>query len=418
MINGFIKDFYIYFKGSDIILTPYTSYIELPILYGDIFKYGKLSYQEWKNDILDRFYQKEYFHAMPAILNGKEYNVITYAQSLPCEYGSQGNGVVFCYIDESEIHKLMQKLQIGGGGWAYIVDKNGNILTSMGRSPAEVTAIHIPVAQRTGVLEKSIDNQDMMVSYTTSSYNQWTYVAVLPTEVILAKVKYVKSLFIVFTFIILAAGLLATYFMAERNSRPVQHALDVLAESLTHEYYRGGNIFDFLKNNIVNLIYNNKNLKDAIDQQIPLLKVAFFDRLLNGSFDDLEGMDEILNQIEFNKEENVYLVVLIQIHGYEKIVSIQALKEVNIQKTAIKEAFYNIAANRGYIHDMGTDELALILAFPKEQANDYKELTESLIQKIIKKFILSYQYRFVVQQGRYTITYLIWFNHSMRRNGF
>jgi two-component system, response regulator YesN len=383
--QGFIKDFYIYFKDSSLILTPETFYTRLPIFYKYFFNYSDMSFEQWKSEILDKFYGSKYLPVAPAKFKGKESNVITYIRSLPFEYGNLRNAKIYCFIDEKEIHKLMQKLQIGETGWAYIIDNEGNILTSIGKPAVDINAVEIPEGGKTGFIEGSIYGEDMMISYTKSLFNQWTYVAVLPSEVILAKAKYIKSLFIIISLIVFVIGLLATCLIAERSSRPVQHALDALSQYQNYEQYGKGNIFDFLKNNILGIISSNRNLKDAVDQQIPLVKAAFFDRLLNGSFSDLEGMDETLDQIALNMKDKSYLVVLMQKYGYEKLVSLKELKVINNQKARIVKSFDKHIEKQGYIHDISTDCLALILSFSEEKRNAYKGYTEAIIENVLRE---------------------------------
>lgn len=365
--NQFIDNFFIYLKKYDIILSPYISYIRLPLFYGQLFKYGDLTYDQFHKEILTKYHYKEFMPAVPVSMNSTQCSMIAYAHSIPFEFTS-GNaedisGNIIFFIDEKEVHKLLSGLNIKDGGWAYVADQKGRIITSIAGSRDVMQLVNTSLDQPHGCLEQTISGERMVVSYTTSSDNGWIYVAALPSRVVLAKVDYVRKIIIGITLVALLIGVIIAYFLAYHNSKPLKEAITILRELVGSDGSSSGSEYDFLRGSISNLIDNNKALKEAMQSQVSLLKVAFIDRLLKGEFNNPGEMEAVLSQAGLQIKGDRFAVLIARVNGYNGLITKDILNELGIKRVVVKDVLKNTFRERGLLHDIDVDKIALIICY-------------------------------------------------------
>lgn len=373
--NKFIYNFYVYFKNSNIILSPYTSYIEPQILYGELFKYDDIDFKQFDEKILNTYHYKEYSSAIPITMNKSERNMIVYMQSIPYELYKDFQGNILFFIDESEIHKLLNGLAIEDGGWAYITDKNGKIITSYSKDNSKISIIDLNSSEPCGFIQSNIGGEKMVVSHTSSLNNGWTYVAALPHRMVMAKVAKVRKIIWDIIILTLVISLLTAYWLAYNNSKPFREIIKVLKDASGNSNDKTANEYDFLKSSISRLIENNAELKQAMDVQIPMLQAAFLDRLFKGDFKDASEIKAVLAQTQLDIKGSRYLVILLRVHGYNGVATEEILKEMYMRRVVVNEALNNILEKQYIFCNMDFDKISLLISF---DMNDFSSFTDSI----------------------------------------
>jgi two-component system, response regulator YesN len=98
--NAFLKQFYIYLKNFNVIVTPGNAYFR-PDHYYQISHYSNLSLDEWKRTILEKSHRSEILPLSPYDNNGTQSSVITFIQSLPLDsFSDTSPATLVTIIDE------------------------------------------------------------------------------------------------------------------------------------------------------------------------------------------------------------------------------------------------------------------------------------------------------------------------------
>lgn len=398
--NNFITDFYIFFKNSDMIISSSSAYVRLPVCYEGSFRFGNMTYEQWHREILERNHYKEYLPSSPVMHGGEIGPVITYLQSFPVEYPNHSNeGNILVLINENEINKLLSRLNIDDGGWAYIADNRGTIITCITGNQNELSSIDLNLKQSKGFKELSLYGERMNVSYTTSAYNGWTYVAALPDRVVIASANQVKRTIYVFMFLSLLVGLLIAFFLAHRNSRPLQRVVAMLRELIDgdNDSARGG--YAYLQSSVSKLIENNNSLKDAMQKQIPVIEAAFFQRLLKGEFFSLNEMEAVLAQTDIKMRGSRFGVALLRIKGFHGLITKDILKELNMTAVVIKDIISRMDHNNLHVHSISDDKIALIIGFEPGAGRECATETESMLRQINSELVSYYGIKVTMAVG-------------------
>lgn len=384
--NNFVGDYYIFYKNSNIVLGPDLTYT-IPDFYEQYFKYKGLSYDEWYDKILGHYYVRQYLPAAPVMLNTQDRNMITYIRSLG--YENYYQGAIVLLIDNSEVQNLLANIDLANGGWAYIADQNNQIITSLSSNDgSKASVLQLEGSQQKGVLKERINNENMLITYVTSPYNEWKYVAVQPMDIVMAQVINIKKVIISIILISIIISIIIAYLFAYRDNIPIKRILEMM-NNTTNEDQNKGNALEFIEDTVCDLIDKNKSLQISLEEQIPFLRTAFFERLLRGDFYTKEQLNTIMNYTNTTLNGKNYVVVLLTLSGYRNDVTNNVvLTELNQKKVIIEEivkkAIDTAPYYSGYLHDVKENELALILSY---DCDDDKNILKRLICQIKEALI-------------------------------
>jgi sensor histidine kinase YesM len=209
--------------------------------------------------LFSKVYQGEYLPSQRAVMERANLPIITFVQSIPFDIQSHENsGAIFLLIDANQFHSLLPKIDGAKGGWVYVVDKEGKLITSIGRG-TELTKIKLDKEE--GYLETTYLGKPVFVTYTTSPSNGWKYVVALPRAAVMSRVHFIKTLAVIVTFISLLSGLILAYFLAYKNTEPIRGVVKMISDFLGIEQDGDIGEFEFLTGQVSQLISNNNLLK-------------------------------------------------------------------------------------------------------------------------------------------------------------
>ncbi|HEY5584409.1 MAG TPA: helix-turn-helix domain-containing protein [Ruminiclostridium sp.] len=401
--NNFIRTFFIHFSYNDIIISPDDIFLNIENFYGDFFKYNNMDYSSWRSEMLNKYHQREYLPAVPVMLKDQTSTqsqpMIACIQSIS-KYGSMLNkGTVIMLINESNILKSLEQLNISDGGWAYVVDDKNRLIASTS-DHRSTSIIKDGFNSDKGMMEDVIDNENMMVYYCKSSYNGWKYVAVLPKSVVMSKVNYAKQLLEGFLIISLLSGIFIAYFMAYRNSKPIREIIRNLHNIMGNEKNQAKNSFMYMKNSVASLIANNENMQEKMQKQLPLLQVTLLNKILNGEFIGHSDAEAYFEQMGIMMRGSWYLGVLIRINSFPGgIHQGEYLDNINAMKVILKEALTDYGEEMLYPHDVDFDKLLVIINFSNEEKDDYGQKAEMIAAKVKETLSEKYGMRLTFAAG-------------------
>ncbi|MEF2245080.1 helix-turn-helix domain-containing protein [Paenibacillus sp. IITD108] len=370
LTNHFLIDYFLVFKKSDMVISPSKVY-GLRQFYEMQFNYENMTAEEWSASILNGYHYRTYIPAQRAVYEKKQYSVVSYVQS----FGNRSlyGGAVVVMIDNDQIQALLRELDIQQGGFAYIADQEGRIISYVSSDPEFVP--EPMVAQGAAPHAELIMNgQKMLVTQTTSSFNGWTFVSAQPLQVVLQKVNYLKQLTWVIFITALIVGLLIAGFFAYRHSRPWQRLLGALAlpQPLDQDAPLPKNPMDVIQHSVMRLIHNNELLQERLEKQLPMLKNAFFDRLLKGQFHARRDIEVTMSHLGIQWNHRFSVVAILHVNTYAGDYSEDVLMELDIKKLAIHELIQKAYSRSIFTQDMDVNKIALLMNIDAETADACK----------------------------------------------
>jgi two-component system response regulator YesN len=366
--NSFLSDFFIYLRNSNAILSPFTAYIRLENVYGGVIKYGDMDYAQFHTRLLNGYHSKEYLPSVPVMLDGKTRTAILCVQSIPLGFVSDVKANLLFFIDEERVRELLARLRIDEGGWAYIADREGRVLVSIGREREGIGADELGAARQKKIVESTYSGKKMIVSCTVSASNEWTYVAAVPYAVVMSRVEGVRRLSFFVVAGMVLAGFAASITLAFRSSKPLRNVMGLLEGSL------GDCKYGQLEDSVSELISRNESMSKSAQEQLPILRSAFLDRLLRGEFASAREVEASMAQAGLSIGGSSYAVLLIRIDGYRESATREVLEELRLKKAAVREAFQSYFDGALLLHDVGAGSISALLCFEGQEEVPEEEL--------------------------------------------
>jgi two-component system response regulator YesN len=382
--NDFVKNLFLYFENSDVIISPYWGSDRINSFYDIVYKSNnKMDYGKWYQLIRSNNKKIVLPSSMIRITN-EEKLMLTYISGLIFDSPVNSFCKTIIFIEDSQITRLMERIDLKGGGWLSVFDASGKSLINVGNIPGEESYSYLPEScfqTDRGFFEHGIQEEDMFITYTKSAYNQWVYTAAVPKDVIMGKVANIKRIIIFIAFLYLAVGLLTAFFLSYRNAKPIINLISNIRNIFSDGFQTGKNEYEVIQSTISQVINKNKQLSRVIETQKPLLKTAFINRLLSGGF---------INQAELNaymlnagidlKNYGKFLTVISQIAGYGEIIDASILEELNKVRAII-----NNIENENQLFSYSLNEKTIVLIFGYNASipnEDIRSISETTIKQL------------------------------------
>ncbi len=162
----------------------------------------------------------------------------------------------------------------------------------------------------------------------------------------------------------LLLGLLAGLLLSYRNSAPINRLLGIVREQFGKDEPIGRDAYDFLQGNIAEMLSSNKRLEEELSRQLPLIRDAFFKRLLAGEFQTKEEIHAAAVQADTGFLLRSGFIGILQIHGYPGADTVEILNELQVARLLLKAKLRERASGIE-MTDLGSDRIVVII--PDEQ---------------------------------------------------
>lgn len=380
--NDLILDYFVYFKNINTIVLPHASYSNPQLFYQNYLTYEGTNYEEWKEKFLYAYHNREFMPASKIALEKDSKSIITYIQSIPYNSPQNPKGCVTFLINEKKIQDILSRLYIDRLGWFYIIDPKGKIITSS-KPIEDLEPIDIKDKSSKGYKNIQINDEQMYVSYITSPNNGWRYVAVLPADVVMNKANRIKKVTWLVTGLLVLVGSFIANLLAYRNSKPLKEMVKTIKGFLNHEPNEdSGNEYDILKGALNSLISSNEDLQHSLKEQAPFLRAAVIDHLIRGGYSNPKELSAALSHNDITIRGKYFTIVLLQINVYDEKITRRMLNELDVERVIIKKIAEKILQDKGYIHDLQNNMIAVLLSFNIESKEDIKKDIEAMIKEI------------------------------------
>ncbi|MEK5643370.1 AraC family transcriptional regulator [Paenibacillus rhizosphaerae] len=407
VFNHFIVDYYIAYKNSGMVVSPGKVYTSRQ-LYDLQLHYEGLSYEDWYKQLFNEFHYKTYMPGTEVKYEGKAYSVVSYMQS----FGSRDSqGMITVLIDNKQIQEMLGHIDIEQGGFAYIADQNGRVISQIGDVFPDSNLKALAV--REGFSRGQWKGEDMLITQTTSGYNGWTYVAAQPEAVVLRKAHYIKELTLSVFTASLALGLAAAFVLAYRSSTPVIKLQRMLPSADRRGTNRNRllrlNAMEDIHHSVSALIDSREELRRRLDEQLPLMQNVFFDRLLKGGFTSMEDVENAMDHAKISICGSCHTLAVIRLGGYQAPYNEGMLTELDIVKLAVSDRISGMEPDSLKIHDLGENQLALLLSSHADTEEQCREEVKRRLTRIFDQILSLHQAGITIavggQQSRLTEIY-------------
>ncbi|MFC7679638.1 helix-turn-helix domain-containing protein [Paenibacillus sp. GCM10028914] len=356
MFNHFIVDYYVAFKNSGMFISPRKIYT-INQFYDLQLHYKDLSLEEWERRLFDTYHYKTYMPGASVEYEGKPYSVVSFMQS----FGNKDSGgVITVLINNEQIQEMLRNIDSEQGGFAYIADQEGNLISHIGLDEEFVNLKALP--HKGSPSQLTWNGKEMLVTETTSTYNGWTYVSAQPKEIVLGKAYYIKELTFTVFIAALILGLAVAAYFAYRSSRPFLKLLQILPVSKADDKPLAvRNTVDYIRSSVSDLIERHDDLKGRLEEQLPLMRNVFIDRLLSGGYTSMRDVETAMEHSRIELIGTQYAVVILRLRGYHAPYNEEILTEMDIVKLRIHDRIKELFHNGVIVHDLGENLIALLL---------------------------------------------------------
>ncbi|HHX60928.1 MAG TPA: helix-turn-helix transcriptional regulator [Epulopiscium sp.] len=369
-----IDRLYIYLRDTDYIITPETLY-RADFYHKYILGKEEGNFEDWKSSLFDAFNYNKY-----VIHNTKVDNI----QSIPFSHMKDPKGAVVVSVKKDKLTGFFSGLNesTDKGSYMYIQDKDGNLITSLSHDnkvPGYIDFTNIP--NKEGFFKQKIHNQNMIVIHTVSKVNGWKYVLVMPNNVVMSKLITFKTTIISLFFVALIIGGLISYYMAYRNSKPLNRIVQELREFIGDDEEKSEDTYEKLGGAVSSLIINNKALASELTKQQPLIEAALLQKLIKGEFTNINEIKVVSESAGMNIMFKKLITVTFRIFAQNEnnIIDSHTLQELNIARIVTKEALKRQIGDKVYFYDI--DHLTSVAIIDIEGIIDLKKEVGAILEK-------------------------------------
>ncbi|WP_304943454.1 helix-turn-helix domain-containing protein [Vallitalea guaymasensis] len=251
------------------------------------------------------------------------------------------------------------------------------------------------------IIEKVIENNksedyltidDKIVFYSTMNSTNMKYLYILPLEMVLDDKSVINFVFM--TILICGfASLLLTYLATRQIYMPINSLLNIVYDKVKKDKkQQAKNEYEYLDVAYSEIISANENLENVINNTKPFVKERLFSNLIRGKNIPTKELIEKMEFLNLNMNLSNYLVMVIQLQDYDKLVEQLNESERNLIKVELVSRIEEIVT-KGICLETDVNKFAVIINFDEEESyleirKKSLDLAELIHQDIKKKYKL------------------------------
>lgn len=309
-INAVIGDIYIFFKDGQWIMKNKSVVPANNRAYDSLGSFNEVTYEELALQFSDTFYNKTFLEYD----EGKYNNKMLVAQSFPFGSFGTGEGTIVITINEDLIHEKLKTNFIQEQGIALVINRDGLVHKAMCGANTALSLDKIPIKNiktQEGDTIK-INGESYILAKVEESI--FTYVVLIPKNIVLRQVGYMKYLIIALCVISIFTGFL-TCIALWRRRRGVVVAFDEYQGKFgkaTGDGKRGMSFWE----GIPFVLESAANLQTTIKLQRNFMKTAVIRKIILGGYlTEEEIRTDMKNADIFLSGKSYYAAVIMLNHS-------------------------------------------------------------------------------------------------------
>ncbi len=374
--TGFIDEFYIHMRDTDTIISP-TMKTDAKTFYTDLYPYQNKDLAQVRSELLSGYHFKTFWPAT-SIKMGSVTNVIASAVSLPLGENENVWGTLVMLIEEQQIFDLLKQIEWVNSGDMFILDSTGQVITSTNRVYKLPDGLREQIAGSNGYKSYDAKEERVMLSYTTGN-SGWKYVSLVPEAVVLERVNEIKGWALVMLGLVIFAGTVAAYWMANRSYSPIRDMVFTLMSGKNS----GNpvlNEYEFIKTSIAETIAEGKELKEKLVGHIPVVRAYFLTRLLKGQAEPSSMDDRSLEFMGVRFPSDHMCVILIEVDDSSQFRISDSEQDWALTRFILFNLSSEIIGDQGYVIETDRNQLALLINMVDASDLAKKERDERILE--------------------------------------
>jgi two-component system, response regulator YesN len=400
--NSIIYSYALLYKNSGTAFAEYTVW-NLQDFFDKYYRFKGMDYDSWLQLLFGKYHINTILPSTELTVtkgnNIQKINVIPYIYTLN-DYQLNNNNALLVMIDAGKINSVLQGIDLSGGGYVLIKDKNNNIITATTSDYDSSIMRDMHFSGDNGIFIQNIAGKKMMVTYNVSPETGWQYISVQPYSIIMAGLSTIKTLIFLAIGLYLAIGLVLSYFLTRRNTAPVFGIIDALKHTVHDKQIEGkANPFAYIKYYMEQLNDENSKYRTEIEKQKPLIIITFFERLLNGNYASHEEMLANAKYAGIALHGSFFSVALLSVEEINSLPDSADMDIINKRKEAIIKCIMNLGFEKVYLHNINTSRLALIISMNEGDPSEIKGCLESLLNSVASNITSIHSFPLYITAG-------------------
>ncbi len=346
--NTFIDELYIYFKNTNMVLTPSCSYEKSFV--APFTRDSILQDDSWRGREIKLLFSGGGENSETMSVDS---SIVLY-RSLPFDNSNRSNAVVVIYLNKSEIKKILSGNSWLNNGMFFIIDQNNNLLFSNAGIQYRADEF-TDIISYGDVRYEIVDGQKMAISQVASEKSMLRFVSVMPCSIYNMKVNSLRNLYIIsLSFCILCGGLLALYF-TKRNYNPIKY---IVRKILKTPDNRISNEYSIISNFLMVIMSENEESNKKMLKQKFAMRDSFISGIVKGNEIDDAYIPDGLVYFDIGFESEYFAVMLFYFDDCGALNSKDEMQnaEFKLKKKIIMDCAVELLNKESLCYLTGTEE--------------------------------------------------------------
>jgi two-component system response regulator YesN len=394
--------FYLYLLEPPIVLTPYAAYRHDD--FEDSRTYLQIqgwTNQQWHRETLTRHHRRSFFPATRITLEDFTNKVmIPYVQTLPIHSLSGAlpvQGAIVFFLWEEEFGLLLDNIPLPRGGWTYIANQDGVIITGKSSHP-ETQVVLVDVSLEEGLSRVQVNGVEHFVLHVPSN-SGWSYVAVLPVQEVLKPVFRLQQTSLLTLIFSLLLSMIAASIISYKRAKPLQNLIYSVRDLVGSENINQESL-QALDTGVHRLIDQSLDLRNQLNQQESFSKNLVIQTLLAGNIQNQNEAQAFLAYLNL-ESSSYYQVIVVEFLGFDSFESVLMIDELSRLKLVLKELIVSHISGSVLFLESQSNSLTLLyvgnptrIIFESNQPASSRDRQEELIEVKLLEGLTQIQQKF------------------------
>lgn len=319
--NGYIDDFYVYFKNLDGVISS-TAASRSNFMY-PILVTNDLRYEQWI-DTLQHAYSGRYISMSDKTSSMEDSEALAYMRSIPITNSEKPLATVVIKFNPERFAEMIQNIQLAQYGSIFILDNDDNILTSTASFPLTDILQAGELDRNDNILVKGRGKDSLIISYSESDVSKLKYVSIVRRDIVMEKSEFTEKLMIASIVLCLLFGGAISVLLAWRNYNPVRNLIRIVQNGkIKSSYDRSSNEYQFIYEAIQDALQEKEKINLKLKQQSSVVRADFLQKLLKGKFGHISVHHNAFYALDMQFISDDFIVVLLSIEDQGKLIPLE-----------------------------------------------------------------------------------------------
>lgn len=331
--NDWIEDIFIYYKNNAFVLTSRTKYnLSEFYQFHDIFQ--NMSYEEFI-ELIDGNHNREYLTLAQTKENGEKIKQTLFIQSLPMGSRDDSLATIIITINQDKLYQMLINANWMNEGQAFIINDDNVVV-------AQTDAMMLPPSIQYDKLVAynqyiDRDGESIVVSHVDSEATGWKYIFLVPKNIYLKKLLYMKNIIIITIMACLVIGTIIAYWLSKRNYRPLSRTIKSIEKiKASTKWKKEDNEYQYIEKLVKKLSDEYQDSNSQLNKQKKIMKNNYLIKLLKGKYNlQDQEIEQLKKKLDINFLFENFTVVAFRVEEYISVDTEVDLNNGSFNKIAL-----------------------------------------------------------------------------------